>query len=122
MLQKGKGEKLPPPKTEKEWLEREMAGFDPSSSIPWRYLSQKYGERISKEEIIALGQVCSIELNITLVRDYKRRKETMLKWFSDHWSEIRPFLETRLQIIDNKRDLRAGRAENAGDDQEDASH
>jgi hypothetical protein len=114
MAQK-KQEKAAPPKTEKEWLEREMAGFEPLASIPWHYLSGRYGDRISKEEIISLGQVCSIELNITLVRDYKRRKETMLKWFSDHWDKIQPFLETGLEILDDRRQLGASRAETAGD-------
>jgi hypothetical protein len=104
-------EHSPPPKNEKEWLEREMAGFDPQSSVPWIYLSHRYGHRISKEEIISLGQVCAIELNIVLVRDFKRRKETMLKWFSKHWDTIRPFLDTRLQVLGDKHELRARQAQ-----------
>jgi hypothetical protein len=71
-------------------------------------MKNHYGESISKEEIISLGQVCSIELGINLVREYKRRKETMLKWFSDHWENLLPFLETSVEIIHNRGELKPG--------------
>jgi hypothetical protein len=87
------------PQREQEWLKQELDGFESQESRPWKWLSARYGNRISKEEIVSLGQVCSVELNIKLVRDYSRRKETMLKWFSIHWDTILPFLETRVKIV-----------------------
>jgi hypothetical protein len=91
--------RLPQRVDEKGWLAREMAGFDPNLSPAWRFLTEQHGDRIRKEEIVSLGQVCSARLDIPLVREYKRRKETMLKWFDNHWDIIHPFLVTKVEII-----------------------
>jgi hypothetical protein len=93
------------PQTEQEWKEQEMQGFEMRESAPWKYFRDKYGDGISKEEIISLGQVCSMELKIKLVREFKRRKETMVKWFHNHWSEIQPFLDTKLEVVAKRDDL-----------------
>jgi hypothetical protein len=93
------------PLTEREWLAQKMEGFVAIESVPWKYLRERYGDRISKEEIVSLGQVCSKELNLSLFREYKRRKETMLKWFDKHWDVILPFLETKLEILERKDQL-----------------
>jgi hypothetical protein len=89
----------PQQKYEKEWLQRQMSGFAPTECPAWQYLTARFGEKISKEELLSLGQVAAIELELDLVREYKRRKETMIKWFQNHFDVIRPFLETNLEII-----------------------
>jgi hypothetical protein len=89
----------PQQRYEKEWLEQQMSGFAPTGCPAWRYLTAKYGEKISKEELLSLGQVAAIELELDLVREYKRRKETMIKWFQIHFDVIQLFLETNLEII-----------------------
>jgi hypothetical protein len=89
----------PQQKYEKEWLDQQMAGFAPKRCPAWQYLTARYGDKISKEELLSLGQVAAIELGLDLVREYKRRKETMIKWFQIHFDVIRPFLETDLEII-----------------------
>jgi hypothetical protein len=90
---------------EQEWLKQELEGFKWATSPPWQYLKDRHGDRVSKQEIISLGQVCSAELEIKLVREYKRRKQTMLKWFSNHWDSILPFLETRVEILKDRSEL-----------------
>jgi hypothetical protein len=90
----------PQQKYEKEWLQQEMKGFEPEKSEAWKFLAGRYGEKISKDELLSLGQVAAMELGITLVRDYKRRKSTMIKWFQDNLTRLRPFLEKSLEVID----------------------
>jgi hypothetical protein len=90
---------LPQREDERAWLANEMAGFLPETSAPWLFLTAQHGRRIRKEELVSLGQVCASELKLPLVREYKRRKETMLKWFHDHWLAIRPFLDAKVEIV-----------------------
>jgi hypothetical protein len=90
----------PQQKYEKEWLEHEMKGFQPQESEAWKFLAERYGEKISKDELLSLGQVAAMELGLALVRDYKRRKATMIKWFQDNFTRLRPFLETSLEVIE----------------------
>jgi hypothetical protein len=84
---------------EQRWVRGVMDGFEPEQSVPWLYLTWKYGSHITKPLIVSLGQVCADELKLPLVRGYKRRKETMLKWFTLHWDIIYPFIETKLEVI-----------------------
>jgi hypothetical protein len=92
-----------PMPTEQEWVEKEMRGFNWENSQPWRYLTQRFGDHMSKSKVLALGQVCAAELKklnpkIRFDREYTRRKGTMIKWFSDHWDLILPFLENHVHI------------------------
>jgi hypothetical protein len=87
---------------EKNWLQNQMGGFNATDSEAWQLLTSLYGPKISKDEIIALGQVCAIELKIDLVREYKRRKETMIKWFQNNLAMIEPFLREAVTIISNE--------------------
>jgi hypothetical protein len=89
-------------KYEKQWFHEEMTGFDPLNSDAWALLTRLYGPRISKEEIVSLGQVAALELRIDLVREYKRRKETMIKWFQNHITVLRPFLQDCVQVLGEK--------------------
>jgi hypothetical protein len=84
---------------EKEWLQKEMNGFSATESDAWRLLADLYGPKISKEQIISLGQVAAMELGLDLVREYKRRKETMVKWFQNHLTTVTPFLRTSVVIL-----------------------
>jgi hypothetical protein len=80
-------------------MAKEMSGFSASASEPWIFLTAHHGHRIRKEEIVSLGQVCASELKLPLFRQYKRRKDTMLKWFAKHWSTIHPFLDAKVEIF-----------------------
>jgi hypothetical protein len=95
------------PRSEKEWMEREMRGFNPEDCPPSGWLRARGDDRISKEELVSLGQICSKELDIKLFREHKRRNQTMLKWFTDHWDTIHPFLDERLEIVEKKEELQS---------------
>jgi hypothetical protein len=86
-------------KYEKEWSDKEMQGFSAFKSEAWAVLTQLYGPKISKEEITSLGEIVATELKISLAREYKRRKVTMIEWFQNHLEEIRPFLQNCVQIL-----------------------
>jgi hypothetical protein len=84
---------------EKEWVNRAMAGFCPEQSPPWLYFKGKYGPHITKQMILSLGEICSRQLNLSLVRNYRRRKKSMLKWFALNWDVIHQFLENQLEVV-----------------------
>jgi hypothetical protein len=92
-------------KYEQQWLEEEMANFRPFQSEAWFFLTQLYGPKISKDEIVSLGRVTAEELKIELVREYKRRKETMVKWFQNHIDRVRPFLSDSVQVLGENGDV-----------------
>jgi hypothetical protein len=81
------------------WITKEMLGFSAETSAPWLFLTAQAGRRIRKEEIVSLGQVCASELKLPLLRQYKRRRDTMLKWFHNHWAIIHPFLDTKVEFV-----------------------
>jgi hypothetical protein len=87
------------PISEKEWVRQQLQGFEPLESAPWEFIVARCRGGISKNELVSLGQVCSVQLHITLYREYKRRKSVMLKWFNDHWDTIYPFLDKMAQFI-----------------------
>ena len=85
-------------KYERRRLVDHMSGFVMNESEAWRFQSARWGP-ISKCQLIALGQVVADVLQLDLVREYKRRKSTMVKWFDEYWDVIRPFIEKRVQIF-----------------------
>jgi hypothetical protein len=92
--------------TEKEWKNRIMKNFNPQDSAPWKFLQEWWSDQISREEIVSLGQVCAHELGpLKLPLEYRRRKETMIKWFDEHWDVIRPFLENNVEILETEEDV-----------------
>jgi hypothetical protein len=96
------GEKTPKPKTtqqrfESEFLVREMSGFDSERSPAWQYLSARY-EGLTKDTLLALGEITARQLDIPITREFKRRKETLVKWFHNNWDVVKPFLDTRVTV------------------------
>ena len=83
---------------EADWLQKMRDKFKPYETRAWKWLSTRYG-KIAKEEIISLGQVVAKEMNIELSREYKRRKEMMILWFEEHYDEVMPFIQARVQVI-----------------------
>lgn len=47
-----------------------------------------------------MAEVISDQLNIGLYREYKRRKEMLIKWFDENYDSVWPFIENHLSIID----------------------
>jgi hypothetical protein len=92
--------RLPQRADEKNWATRELDGFRPKESDLWKYLTAR-DLRISKNSLVSLGRICALVLNIPLTREYKRRANTMMKWFQDHWAQIQPWLDHERLIIDS---------------------
>ena len=83
---------------EQKFLQEKRDNFAPYESRAWKWLNARFG-KIAKEEVLSLGQVVSHVLGIELTREYKRRKETMIRWFEDHYDQAMPFIRDRIQVI-----------------------
>ena len=83
---------------EAEWLQTMRQKFKPYETRAWKWLAARFG-KIAKEEIISLGQVVAREMGVELAREYKRRKEMMIIWFEEHYDEVMPFIQSRVQVI-----------------------
>jgi hypothetical protein len=100
-----------PPKGKKASLQKEYewafmaekrARFDAAKCPAWARLTAKFGPKISQEELLSLAQVISHELRLGLSREYKRRKELLVKWYDENLDVIWPFIETRVVISDRE--------------------
>lgn len=85
---------------EKALLKEKLGGFDPKSSIAWTKLTDRYGPKISLDEMLSLAQAVSSVLNVPLTREYKRRKDMLIKWFDEHFDVIWPFIEENVFVED----------------------
>ena len=65
----------------------------------------RYGPRISKEELLSLGQVVALALKLPLPREYKRRKVTMVLWFDEHYDEVMPFIRSNVKVRADEREI-----------------
>ena len=83
---------------EQKFLEEKRDNFNTYGSRAWKWLHARFG-KIAKEEIISLGQVVAHSLGIELSREYKRRKETMIRWFEDNYDQVMPFIRENIQVI-----------------------
>jgi hypothetical protein len=48
------------------------------------------GHRLARESLIVVAKVLSIISGIHFPRDYTRRKDLIVKWFTDHIHELEP--------------------------------
>ncbi len=75
-----------------------LENFKPEETEAYRYLTTRFGQTVSKEQIVTLGQIISHLTHIELTREWKRRKATILKWFDMNFDAIKPVLDKRLKI------------------------
>ena len=95
----------PQQRHEKKFLETERAKYnkiidEPLKSRAWKYLTDKYGPKISCEELKSLATVCSQELNIDLAREFYRRKEMLIIWFNNNYDRVIPFIDRSVVVKD----------------------
>jgi hypothetical protein len=83
---------------EKEWLKKEMTGFDIDASPAWQFLDANF-RGLTKETLLALAQVASQHTNVSLTREYTRRKQTLVKWFHNSWNVFCPFLRDQVYVV-----------------------
>ena len=95
----------PQQRHEKKFLETERAKYnrineEPFKSRAWKYLTDRYGPKISCEELKSLATVCSQELNIDLTREFYRRKEMLVIWFNNNYEKVIPFITQYVVVKD----------------------
>lgn len=87
-------------KYEWKFINEKRQNWDASSSGAWKKLTSRFGPKISQEELLSLAQVVSVQLDIELTREYKRRKEILIKWFDENLDVIWPFIEKNVVVSD----------------------
>lgn len=91
--------------SERVWLADHLKDFSIDRSRAWSWLVARYGPRISKEELLSLGQVVALALKLPLPREYKRRKVTMVLWFDEHYDEVMPFIRSNVKVRADEREI-----------------
>jgi hypothetical protein len=76
---------------EEKWLRENLSGFDADNCEAAKYFQKRFHE-ITKDKLLSLGKVIARALNLTLDREYQRRRTTMLLWFQTHWEQVQPVL------------------------------
>lgn len=89
-------------KYESEFVREKLSGFEPKNSKAWINLTKRFGTKISQNQLLSIAEVVSTQLNIGLYREYKRRKEMLIKWFDENYESIWPFIENNITIIDTE--------------------
>jgi len=78
---------------EKSRIEARLKGFEPSESIAWNKLEQKFGNQIKRNDLINLATVLSTIAQCDLDRDAKRRKSVLIRWFDENWFLIEKYID-----------------------------
>ena len=90
---------------ERDFLKEKQANFDQEKSIAWTELRENFGEKITKEHLETLAQICAqkMEGKVTpLIREIKRRKSMLIIWFHDNWEIVGEFVKTKISILDKE--------------------
>lgn len=78
---------------EKERIAGRLQGFNPKDNPAWHQITQRFGANIKQPELLSIAEVLATNACIKLDRDAKRRKTVLIKWFSENWDKIKPFLD-----------------------------
>lgn len=87
-------------KYESDFVRSKLAGFEPKNSLAWSKLTSRFGPKLNQNKLLSLAEVVSNHLNIELYREYKRRKEMLIKWFDENLDIVWPFIESHVTILD----------------------
>ncbi|EAX98890.1 hypothetical protein TVAG_210840 [Trichomonas vaginalis G3] len=78
---------------EKDRIKGRLTGFDTKNNIAWHEITSRFGENVKQQELLSIANVLSLNANIKLDRDAKRRKSVLIKWFNENWTVLAPFLQ-----------------------------
>ena len=81
------------PQDEKVRIAMRLAGFNPKDNPVTQEITRRFGSTIKHGELVGIAQAIADKAQIKLDRDAKRRKNVLLKWFSENWDVISPFLD-----------------------------
>ena len=85
---------------ESNFVKQILKDFDAKESEAWRKLTSRFGEKLNQNKILSLAEVCSNKLGLNLFREYKRRKEMLIKWFDMNLDQVWPFIEHHIHVVD----------------------
>ncbi|KAK8895033.1 hypothetical protein M9Y10_023475 [Tritrichomonas musculus] len=85
---------------EQKFVQEKLNDFEPTSCKAWTKLTSRFGPKISQEELLSLAEVVSHQLEIELYREYKRRKNMLIKWFDENLDLVWPYIEKHIIITD----------------------
>lgn len=90
-------------KFEKELIEEvKRSNWNATESVAWKRLTNKFGPKITTEELLSLAQVAAKELGLELTREYKRRKVMLIYWFDQQNEEFWKFLDKHIVVFDRE--------------------
>jgi hypothetical protein len=90
-----------------------LKDFDFQSCEAWKHLKCQFGDGIRHKELSSIASVLSSEFEIQgPSRDAQRSFPVLIKWFSDNWNEVEPFLalftlwDENFEPINRSREIR----------------
>ena len=87
-------------KYESDFVREKLTNFDPKSCKAWINLTAKYGAKISQNQLLSMAEIVSTQLHLGLFREYKRRKEMLIKWFDENFDIVWPYIESHVTVVD----------------------
>jgi hypothetical protein len=79
-------------KREREISELHLGEFKPQGSTGLRFLQSLTPDHtLTRESLVILAQVFSSVSSIPFPRDFTRRRDLIIKWFTDHLDILEPF-------------------------------
>lgn len=76
--------------------------YNYKEDVVLKQLNNIYGRKLKHSELKSIAFECSKKNHINLPREAYRRKPNCVKWFSDNWEVIYPFLSNiQIEVKDN---------------------
>ena len=75
------------PSLEKQKLAMKLNGFDYKTSDSWKSIVAMFGSDIKRTTLCEIAKFIASKKGIRMDRDSKRRKDVLLKWYSDNWAD-----------------------------------
>lgn len=64
----------------------------------WKRICELYGDDMTRNDLRALAEVLSLQLNIKLSINFKKTKKKLIKWFDIHLDKIYPYMKYHIVI------------------------
>ncbi|KAK8857752.1 hypothetical protein M9Y10_016162 [Tritrichomonas musculus] len=83
-------------KYERSVIQEKLENFDYKKSKAWLKLTSKFGDKVNHKLLLSIAHLVSKQFNIELCREYKRRKEMLIKWFDENIDTVWPYVNDNL--------------------------
>jgi len=81
-------------------IKKRVGEFNWKKSKVWKSLSNRFGDKITQEELISIAELLANTIEVKLDRDARRRKVVLIKWFEENWAKIEPLVKYIILDID----------------------